>query len=55
MLQALGVNENTARDAVWRAPLFHWRETEDAPDANAGFRPRLAAGADFYVPGRTVA
>jgi hypothetical protein len=55
MLQALGVNGNTARDAVWRAPLFHWRETEDAPDANAGFRPRLAAGADFYVPGRTVA
>jgi hypothetical protein len=55
VLQTLGVDGDAARDAVWRAPLFHWRETENAPDANAGFRPRLAAGADFYVPGRTVA
>jgi hypothetical protein len=55
VLQTLGVNGDTAREAVWRAPVFHWRENENAPDANPGFRPRLAAGADFYVPGRTVA
>ena len=55
VLQTEGVEDDADRAAVWRAPLFHWRETEDAPDANPGFRPRLAAGADFYVPGRTVA
>jgi hypothetical protein len=55
VLQALGVDGDACRDAVWRAPTFLWLEDPASPDANSGFRPRIAAGADFYVPGRTVA
>lgn len=39
--------------AVWRTPAFRWHEA--APGANIAFRHRAAIGADFYVPGRTVA
>ena len=50
LFQAIG--PDGAR-AVWRNPVFRWKE--DGAQANASFLPRLAAGAAFYVPGRTIA
>lgn len=54
-LQARGRGGDAQRDAIWRAPLLRWRENPASPQTNASFRPRIAAGAEFYVPGRTVA
>ena len=54
-LQACGRGGDAHRDAIWRGPLLRWREDPAAPQTNASFRPRIAAGAEFYVPGRTVA
>lgn len=54
-LQARGRGGDAQRDAIWRAPMLRWREDPAAPQRNASFRPRIAAGAEFYMPGRTVA
>ena len=53
-LETEGVGGLAYRWAVWRNPVFMWLELPANRGGKEAFKPKAAAGYDYYVPGQTI-